>query len=83
MSLSLPAGTVVAYSTATNKADRFPYISLMHKDVTLRGFWFWKWLKENSETVPEAMDKVCASSPLPSSHSLVAQQMNPTFQMLF
>jgi len=39
------AGTVVVYGTSTNKVDRFPYVPLMHKDLALRGFWLWHWLK--------------------------------------
>eukprot|EP00669_Euglena_mutabilis_P001445 TRINITY_DN11843_c0_g1_i1.p2 TRINITY_DN11843_c0_g1~~TRINITY_DN11843_c0_g1_i1.p2 ORF type:complete len:290 (-),score=114.50 TRINITY_DN11843_c0_g1_i1:215-1084(-) len=53
-----PGGTVVVYGTSTNKVDRFPYVPLMHKDLALRGFWLWHWLKEHSEGVPEVVDKI-------------------------
>lgn len=47
-------GTVVAYSSVTGQSPALPLGDLLFRELTLRGFWIIKWLREASRTEIEA-----------------------------
>jgi NADPH:quinone reductase-like Zn-dependent oxidoreductase len=47
-------GTVVAYSSVTGQSPALPLGDLVFRELTLRGFWVIKWLREASRTEIEA-----------------------------
>jgi len=53
-----PDSTLVAYGSATSKVDPFPYTPLLYGNMELRGFWPYRWIKQNPRGLGEMTDRL-------------------------
>ena len=53
-----PDSALVSYGSKATKPTTIPYTELLYNNVTVHGFWFFRWMKENPEEMQAMSDRL-------------------------